>query len=379
MYDVIILGAGVAGSYLAQLLKKNDINFLLIDKEDKNEHFKDDSGVVSKEFLHLMKDIDMNGKNIIRDRIKEMDFVSPDKNTVSIRGEENFAYVLNKKILEEKLHNGLTIKKEKAWKIDIFNDHAHVWTDKNDYKCDIVVGADGADSFVRNQMNMEKPKIVNGLLLRTKKRGDKKNVQVYFNKDYSEYYAWHVPKNREYGLILDVNNKGKTKMHLENFKRDMDIEDTDDIEMEGAIIPYGFVKNYSKRCFLVGDAGSQTKPLTFGGIVFSMKCVKRAFETIKECVESRDFSESFLKEYDNKWHKDIGNIIKKQMLFRKIYAGLNNNDIERIFDIVKDDVNKIDLKNYDYPMELWSSLKKTTKAKIIFKSTKGFLKGIGNF
>jgi len=383
MYDVIILGAGVAGSYLAQLLKENGVDVVILDKKSKKSGsgFKDDSGVVSIDFLDMMKNIGTNfGKRAVRSKIDSMKLVSPSGKTITVKGSEPFALLLNKQILEDNLHTGLSIRKEKTWKIDVFHDCVHVWTDKNDYKCRIVVGADGANSFVRKQMKMSATENVNGFLLRTKKRvTDSDTIEVYFNKNYSDIYAWHIPKNREFGLIINSESmKEKKTTYIENLKYDMDMSDIspEQITVTGAPIPIGFSVSYADRCLLIGDAASQTKPLTGGGIVFSLRCSKHASNTIAKAIKAGDFSEQMLSEYEDLWKKELGKTIKIQMLFRRVYKGLNNRDIDKIFDIVGDDIESVDFKDYDNPIMLLDSLSNLKKTQLLFKGVKGALKSV---
>ncbi len=380
--DVVILGAGVAGSYLAHLLKDKGVDFVLIDKQNKHHDYKDDSGIVSTEFLSLMKDVNghATGKNVVRSRIKSMNIASASGNVISISSEKAFALLLNKQLLEENLHIGLQIRLENVWKIDVFHDCAHVWTDKNDYKCKIVVGADGANSFVRHQLGLSCTNNVNGFLLRTKKRvdiigKDNDDIDVFLNKNYSKsFFAWDVPKNKEFGVIFSKAEKKDTLTNLDNLKDSMGLSELESVTITSAPIPIGFSKSYTERCLLVGDAASQTKPLTGGGIVFSMKCCKHALDVIDDALNDDDYTENALSEYEKLWKNDIGKTMKQQMLFRKIYSGLTNKDIDNIFDIVRDDFEKIDFKDYDNPMELWKSLSSAKKLRLILKGVKGLLK-----
>lgn len=374
MHDVVILGAGVAGSFLAHLLKEKGIDVVVIDKQNKNNagSYKNDSGMVSTEFLDVMKDMCCNaGRRSIRTAINTMKLVSPSKKTITIHGNEPFAFLLNKNILEENLHTGLKVQNENTWKIEILRNHVHVWTDKNDYECKIVVGADGANSLVRKQMGLKENINIDGIILRTKKYVDTNEVEVYFNKAYSQdYYAWSIPLNREFGILLGNENENKLTC-IENFRNDMNLTD---LTMNGAPIPIGFVKSYADRCILVGDAASQTKPLTGGGIVFALKCCKHAAETIENALKAEDYTETMLSNYEAAWKAEIGETIKKQLFFRKIYRKLTNKDIDSIFDTVGTKLDNVDFKNYDSPDILWRSLPKTSQARILLKATKGLIK-----
>src|SRR3989344_4922349 len=90
MYDIIIVGSGVAGSYLSSLLA--DFNVLVIEK-DKKVILKD-SGIVSKNFDNFFDD-----KKLIKDEIDEMVAVSPSGYKFSLNSESPYAYLLERKNL----------------------------------------------------------------------------------------------------------------------------------------------------------------------------------------------------------------------------------------------------------------------------------------
>src|SRR3989338_3946811 len=86
MYDVIIVGGGIAGCYLASRL--HGLNVLLIEK-DKKVTLKD-SGIVSADFLQFFS------KAPIKTEIHRMDVFSPSGNSFTIYDNRPFAYILKR-------------------------------------------------------------------------------------------------------------------------------------------------------------------------------------------------------------------------------------------------------------------------------------------
>src|SRR3989338_4500086 len=163
MYDIIIVGSGVAGSYITSLLA--DFNVLVIEK-DKKVILKD-SGIVSKRFD------DFFGRNLIKDEINEMVAVSPRGEKFSLKSENPYAYLLHRKkfsfFLRKMARKNSVVKYEKAEKIEYHNDFARVITDKNEYEAKIVVGCDGANSIVRQSAGIKSPRLIFGLFSFAKK------------------------------------------------------------------------------------------------------------------------------------------------------------------------------------------------------------------
>ena len=93
---------------------------------------------------------------------------------------------------------------------------------------------------------------------------------------------------------------------------------------------------------LVGDSCGHNKPINGGGIVFSLLTSKHATNTIQRAFDINNFSEKMLMSYENAWKNDIGNEIKKQIIFRKIYRNMTNKDIDNAHQ-----AHRPDISNYD--------------------------------
>src|SRR3989338_9216347 len=122
--NIIIVGSGVAGSYISSLLA--DFNVLVIEK-DKKVILKD-SGIVSKNFDNFFDD-----KKLIKDEIDEMVAVSPSGYKFSLNSESPYAYLLERKkfsfFLRKMARKNCDVKYEKSEKIEYHDDFVSVITD----------------------------------------------------------------------------------------------------------------------------------------------------------------------------------------------------------------------------------------------------------
>ena len=74
-----------------------------------------------------------------------------------------------------------------------------------------------------------------------------------------------------------------------------------------------------ERVLLVGDAASQIKPFSGGGIIYSLLSSNVAIETIKKSFEMNDFSLKFLLEnYEKEWKKILIKPIKLGIILRRL-------------------------------------------------------------
>ena len=339
MYDIIIIGAGTAGCYLARLLDPN-LNVLIIEK-DKKVKLKD-SGIVSTRFTQFFS------SKFIKERIKQMTLVSPSNLSYSISSEKPFAYVLKRKEFAQALRSEARKKAkivyEEAQEIDI-SKNVKVRTNKNDYECKLIVGADGANSVVRKALGIKPPRCCTGIMV--KNRSVESNIRIFFNKYFSpEFFAWI--KNEEYGLMTAT----RPPDYLNYFREQQELPKG---KLYAAQIPIGYTKSFSKHAILIGDACGQVKPVTGGGIILSAKAANHAASVIENAIRKNNFSTRTLYEYEKSWKDDFGWEIRKQLLIRKIYRKLSNKDIEQI---LKDFMPSIEQTSfdYDYLSNIWKSI-----------------------
>ncbi len=345
MYDVIIVGGGVAGTYLAS--KLGGLNVLLIEK-NKNIILKD-SGIVSRDFLGFF------GEELVKDEINRMDAFSPSGRTFILNSRIPFSYIIKRKTFSRLLRTNAQKTSEIIYDnvlgVKVYRDRVHVRGVNDTYEGKMVVGADGANSVVRRYARIQRPMLSLGIMVKTKSKLEG-NINVFFNKYYSpDFFSWIIPQNNEYGTISSV----RPRTYLKHFQREQYLPNG---EIYAYMIPTGYVRSYGDRMILVGDACGQNKPLTGGGIVFGLRAAAHAAETIREAFLRNRLDGEFLKKYESRWKKDFGWEIDKQFLVRMFYRSLSNTDIERLFREMGPHMEVLEGFDYDKLSRSWVKLPK---------------------
>ncbi len=343
MYDLIIVGGGVAGCRLASRL---DLDTLLLEKS--KEITLKDSGIVSQRFP------DMFGADLVAHEISTMEAVSPSGKTFRLTAEAPFAYIIDRtgfsRFLRKEAGKKANIRYEFAEKVVYEKDFVSVITDKEEYKARMVVGCDGSLSNVRKSAGIKAPDMYPGILMKTKEKIMRENIRVFFNKFFSpEFFSWIIPQNNEYGLITGI----RPREHLDYFRKTQSLPGG---WLHSYMIPVGSTQSYAERTILVGDACGQTKPLTGGGIVFSLRACQHAENTINEAFRQGNFSMEFLGRYEKTWKREMSLEIQKQLIARRFYRKMSNADIETAFGDFGKSIEAIRGFDYDHLSGIWKKL-----------------------
>ncbi len=343
MYDLIIVGGGVAGCRLASRL---DLDTLLLEKS--KEITLKDSGIVSQRFL------DMFGTDLVEHKINAMEAVSPSGKTFRLSSETPFAYIIDRvgfsRFLRKEAGKKANVRYEFAEKVVYEKDSVSVITDKEEHKARMVVGCDGALSSVRKCAGITPPDMYPGILMKTKEKITGENIQVFFNKFFSpEFFSWIIPQNNEYGLITGI----RPREHLDYFRKKQNLPGG---WLHSHVIPAGSTQSYAERTILAGDACGQTKPLTGGGIIFSLRACQHAENTINEAFMQNNFSKEFLGRYEEAWKREMSPEIQKQLIARRFYRKMSNSDIETAFGDFGKSIEAMRGFDYDHLSGIWKKL-----------------------
>lgn len=107
-----------------------------------------------------------------------------------------------------------------------------------------------------------------------------------------------------------------------------------DVEFGRGLIPLQPPKRtYGDRFIVLGDAAGQVKPLTGGGIHYSLICADIAAEVLDKCLEQDRLTARDLAAYERCWRKRIGRDIRLGSWVRRLYERLDDSHVERLFGI----------------------------------------------
>jgi len=354
-YDVVVVGAGPAGSTAAKLLSEKGLKVLIIDKSKFPRNKPCGGGLPHRV-------IDKFGYVKDRGLIESYSYggisYSP---SLKYKATYKKDYPVVAMVLREKFDMGLArlavdsgaeLIDGKAVKDVIFSKESAkiILEDKTEIDTKMVVGADGVHSIVAKKSGLSPPKKYLGVCILNEYDLGEDIIDEYFGKERLCHihlnfhnllgYGWVFPKKQHLnigvGKISPDTKISKTKTdlitiyknYIKTLKKTKIIPKNIEIgRCTGGALHIGpLKKTYADRVLLCGDAAGFTNPLTGEGIYYAMSSGEIAAKVITEALEVDDTSKMFLSRYQKNWEEDFGKDIEALLGSTK---GMNG-DIEKV-------------------------------------------------
>ena len=353
--DVLVVGAGPAGSTAAKHAALGGAKVILVDKKSEIGSPKRCAEGVSKKGRKKLG-IEPNPRFIA----KELDgvrLVSPNGTDVWMTSEEielpEAGYILERKVFDKFMamdaaRAGAEIKVKTLVTDVIKSEEGYIVTCESmgkefDIKCKILIAADGPESHVgrwaglktsQKAVHMESGIQYEMCNLHFERDGV---IEFYFGSCAPGGYVWVFPKGDDIanvGLAVIAPKADKPAIeYLDDFVSKSPItKDGQAVEINVGGDPVGGMpkKIYDDHIMVVGDAAGQVNPLTGGGIISGMTGGMYAGQVAAEAIKDGNYSSKYLKKYDTLVRDDIGHEIKKYSIVQEYLLTLNDEELDEI-------------------------------------------------
>ena len=335
-FDTVVAGGSVAGLLCAREIA-SDGNSVLVIEEDYEigtpEHC---GGLVSTKGLEKLGVIPF-GKTF--DHIIDSAVIhAPNGNNFTIISKKQKVAEISRRELDKQIahqaqKNGAVIRVKTSFQ-EITEEG--VRTSEGEIKCKIFVDARGISSLIQK----DREGILSSAQYEVYANWIKKGkVEVFFDQEkYPGFFAWVIPSGEGKGKV-GVAGKGiKVAEILEEF-----------LEKKGSyssirkifapIWIKGPIKKFvENKTVIVGDAAGQAKPTTSGGIYTSGMGGILAGKAIAKFLKSNKNSD--LEEYQKSWTTQFGEEFEIQLWARKILERIDNNTINKLFELITPEIIK---------------------------------------
>jgi len=345
-YDVVVVGAGIAGPIVARNVAKEGYSVLLIDKKPAIGAPKQCAEGIN---ISVFEKYDIPyDKRFINREIYGARLYSPSGYTLEMRYNKVSGVILERKVFDKMLAfyaaraGADVLPRTEATDVirkdgKIIGIKAKKEGEPIEIRADILVAADGVESTIARKAGIntyapphefdsayEYEMLIEGF--------DPDLIHLWFGNNVAPRgYVWVFPKDEDranVGIGINSDNPMTAKYYLDKWLKENNIPFKKILEVNVGIIPVGgFLKELVKdNVLVVGDAARQVNPMHGGGMAEAMEAGTIASKWIVEALKEESFG--LLKNYTTEWWEKDGKRLERVLRVRKVVEHLTDEDLD---------------------------------------------------
>jgi digeranylgeranylglycerophospholipid reductase len=357
--DAAIVGCGVSGASSALALTQENISVSVFEEHPEvgvPSHCSGHVGIIA--FKRFSPPIP---KHIIENEILGATLQAPNGKALTLRRPKPVTWVLNRREYDQHLASlaqkagadlhlnsrvvGYSRTDDGQVRLRVSDGH------EREVTCKILIDASGCGASISRYAGLSK--LGRGILVNSAQFSvedpvdvDRDFVEVYFGQKFAPgFFGWIIPRRDDTAKVgIAAGARANVRECFERFIRK---HPTVSSKLKHAKpmsaptyhpIPVGGALNrtYTDNVMAVGDAASQVKPTTGGGIVFGLACGQIAGQTAAKAIRNGDASAEHLREYESSWRELIGFDLRAMSYLRRLLYRLPDRNLNRIFGIAND-------------------------------------------
>ena len=303
-FDVVIIGAGLAGLQCAKLLARQGAKILLVDRKTDLAKGVHTTGIFVRKTL---EDFDFP-EGTLGKPIKNVTLYSPKLKKLELESEKDEFRVgkmnlIYDEFLQDAVADGVRFARATSYRgIEIRNGETIVKLEKrgefSEVKTKVLIGADGANSRVAKDLKLDQNKewIVGYEEVFQSSNSGNPRLHCFLDAKLAPgYLAWIADDGEEMhvgvgGYAADFNPREALKSFKERTAELFDLKNEKPSETRGGQIPIGGILTEiaNERGILIGDAAGAVSPLTAGGLDPALRLSKFAAEIVRERLKTDD-------------------------------------------------------------------------------------------
>ena len=351
-YDVVVVGAGIAGPIVARNVAKAGYSVLMIDKKWAIGTPKQCAEGIS---IKVFEKYDIPyDKRFINREVYGAKLYSPSGYELELRYKEVSGVILERKVFDKMLAyyaakaGADVLARTEA--LDVIRKDGKVVGIKAKHEdepieiyADVIVAADGVESTIARKAGIntyapphefdssyEYEMLIEGF--------DPDLIHLWFGNEIAPRgYVWVFPKDEDranVGIGINADNPKTAKYYLDKWLKENKIPAKKLLEINVGLVPVGgFVKELVKdNVLVVGDAARQVNPMHGGGMAEAMEAGTIASKWIVKALEEENFS--LLQNYTKEWWETDGKRLEKVLKVRKVTEKLTDEDLDLFIQVL---------------------------------------------
>ena len=345
--EVTVVGAGPCGSFAALNLAKHGVKVTVFEEHKEIGVPTHCAGHLSIKNLKRLG-LDSLPKGIIENSFKGAVIHAPYNTELTVKFNSPVTCTVNRALFDKYIArlaekagaNYMLNSRVKSLKIKGKKVEGVILQNKQVFSSKIVIDAEGISARLLKQAGLPSNNrmVVKSVQIEVEnvKNVNLDLVEVFLGNNYAPgFYAWLIPKRDGKAKVGLAVSRGNPENYLQKLihkhpKASEKLGTTKILQKSFHSISLGgpISKPYSNGFLVVGDAASQVKPTTGGGLILGMTCAKIAAKTAFEALKRNNFSSSFLRKYKQICDENLGLDFSVMLKIRKLLNSLSDRKIE---------------------------------------------------
>lgn len=354
MPEVIVVGGGAVGSFAALKLAKLGTKVTVFEEHKTIGRPSHCAGHLS---IRSLKNLDLYPLpgEIVENTFSQANFYSPSAFSFSVCLNKPVTCSVNREAFDKHIAN----KAEAAGANFCLNSHVQSLFRENDVvkgvivkqgnmaeklmTAKLVVDAEGISSKLLKQTGLaglDVDRLVCAVEAEVQDIADMQPdaVEVFLGKAYAPgFYAWLIPRLDGTAKVGLAAKSGNPKEFLRRLMLKHPVASKKLAKAKITKVAFHSItlggpisKTYSNGFLAVGDAASQVKPTTGGGVVFGLMCAEIAAEVAAKAVRKKDVSSSFLQMYQKRCEAALDFDFSVMLRVRRFLNSLSDEKLDEV-------------------------------------------------
>jgi digeranylgeranylglycerophospholipid reductase len=334
-YDVVIAGAGPAGSAAAAECARLGLRTLCIEEHGTIGFPVQCAGLLSNAAFEECR---VSERSVLN-RVCGARIFSAKGSEIRIDAGKTKAYVVDRAMLDQEMSlaaadAGAEFRmKTTVWGVKDNHVHTRGAFGHEEIPFRILIAADGPRSTVARHLGMERSKVyLAGIQADLPGECDPRMVEIYPDAS-PDFFGWSIPTapgRIRVGLCSATQVPERFRAFISRFG-------TTNTHLVTGTLPLGLMpKTYGHRTLFVGDAAGFAKPTSGGGIYTGVRSARHAAAVAAEACNRDTFTDAFLAGYEQKWREDFGHELELGFRLFSLRQNLNEEDMDALIQALND-------------------------------------------
>jgi len=334
-YDVLVVGAGPAGSACARACAEQGLSTCMIEEHGTIGYPVQCAGLLS---VRAFSECNVSDRSILN-CVSGAKIISGSGSELCFDAGETRAYIVDRGALDQEMairaaDAGANVMVRTAYAKRtgtsiITRGSSGRW----EIPFRVLIAADGPRSSIARDMGMERARVfLAGIQAEICRRMDSRHVELYPDAS-PEFFGWIIPSGKEkarIGLcgVRDVKSR---------FLSFLDNAGCGNLHMVTGTIPLGVMpRTYGNRTLFIGDAAGFAKPTSGGGVYTGVRSARHAAAAAAIACESCDFSDACLKRFEAGWKEDFGKELQLGFRLFQMRQKITRVEMDRFIRVMND-------------------------------------------